>query len=205
MGIYADQVLPRLMDKLCGVADMVPLRRRATEGLRGTVLEIGFGSGHNVALYPPAVERVLAVDPATIGRKLAADRLAAATTPVEFIGLDGQDLPLDDASMDEALSTFTLCTIPDEARALAEIHRVLKPGGRFRYVEHGLAPDANVVRWQRRIEPVNRKLAGGCHLTRDHWSALQAAGFELEARDNSYQKGPKPYSYFYVGVARKPG
>jgi ubiquinone/menaquinone biosynthesis C-methylase UbiE len=204
MGFYADQVLPRVIDKLCGAKDMVKLRRRAVEGLAGTVLEIGFGSGLNVPVYPPEVERVYAVDPAVVGRRLAAERLAASPVPVEFIGLDGQAIPLPDDSVDAALSTFTLCTIPDERRALREIYRVLKPGGGLHFIEHGLAPDEAVVRRQRRIEPVNRRLAGGCHLTRDHWQAVHDAGFELERQVNEYGKGPKPYTYHYLGTARKP-
>ncbi|HEV8296028.1 MAG TPA: methyltransferase domain-containing protein [Acidimicrobiales bacterium] len=203
MGFYEDRVLPRIIDKMCGVKTMVPLRRRATTGLSGTVLEIGFGSGHNVPLYPDEVDRVVAVDPAAIGRQLAAKRLAGSRTTVDFVGLDAQALPLEDASVDEALSTFTLCTIPNEPQALREIHRVLRPGGRFHVLEHGLAPDPKVVRWQRRLEPINRRLAGGCHLTRDHWQALRDAGFTIELQENEYVKGPKPFSYFYIGVARK--
>ena len=205
MGIYADQVLPRLIDKLCGVKDMTVLRERAVVGLHGTVLEIGFGSGLNVPVYPPEVTLVYAVDPATVGRKLAAKRIEASPVRIEFVGLDGQQVPLPDASCDCALSTYTLCTIPDPARALAEVYRVLRPGGTFHFVEHGLAPDADVVRKQRRIEPVNRRLAGGCHLTRDHWALLDAAGFVLDRKTAEYGKGPKPYAFHYLGTARKPG
>jgi SAM-dependent methyltransferase len=203
MGIYADQVLPRLIDKLCGVKDMTVLRERAVEGLHGTVLEIGFGSGLNVPVYPPEVTLVYAVDPATVGRKLAAKRIEASPVRIEFVGLDGQQIPLPDASCDTALSTYTLCTIPDPARALAEVHRILRPGGTFHFVEHGLAPDADVVKKQRRIEPINRRLAGGCHLTRDHWALLEGAGFELDRRAAEYGNGPKAYSFHYIGTARK--
>jgi ubiquinone/menaquinone biosynthesis C-methylase UbiE len=205
MGIYADQVLPRLIDKMCGAKDMRPLRERAIEGLHGTVLEIGFGSGHNIPLYPAAVERVHAVDPATVGRKLAAKRIAASRVPIEFVGLDGRQIPMADASCDTALSTYTLCTIPEPERALAEVLRILKPGGTFHFVEHGLAPDADVVRKQRKIEPINKRLAGGCHLTREHWTLLEDAGFTLDRRSAEYGKGPKPYAFHYIGTARKPG
>lgn len=204
MGLYERQVLPRVIDKLCGAKDMTVLRRHAVEGLHGTVLEIGFGSGLNVPVYPPEVTHVYAVDPATVGRKLAAKRLAASPVHVEFVGLDGQSIPLPDASCDSALSTYTLCTIPDPARALAEVRRVLKPGGTFHFVEHGIAPDPEVVVKQRRIEPVNKRLAGGCHLTRDHWSLVEAAGFTLDRREAEYGKGPRPYSFHYTGTARKP-
>jgi ubiquinone/menaquinone biosynthesis C-methylase UbiE len=204
MGIYADQVLPRLIDKLCGAKDMVVLRERAVAGLHGTVLEIGFGSGLNVPVYPAAVTLVYAVDPATVGRKLAARRIEASPVRIEFVGLDGQQIPLDDASCDSALSTFTLCTIPDPARALAEVRRILKPGGTFHFIEHGLAPDPEVVAKQRRIEPINRRIAGGCHLTRDHWQLLTDAGFVLDRQIAEYGAGPKAYAYHYLGTARVP-
>lgn len=204
MGIYADQVLPRLIDKLCGAKDMTVLRERAVEGLHGTVLEIGFGSGLNIPVYPPEVERVHAVDPAVVGRKLAAKRIAASKVPIDFVGLDGQQIPLPDASCDTALSTYTLCTIPDPARALAEVFRILKPGGTFHFVEHGLAPDDDVVRKQHKFEPLNKRLAGGCHLTREHWALLEGAGFVLDRRTAEYGKGPKPYAFHYIGMARKP-
>ena len=204
MGIYADQILPRLIDKLCGAKDMKELRRRAVEGLHGTVLEIGFGSGLNIPVYPLQVALVYAVDPATVGRKLATKRIEASPVRIAFVGLDGQAVPLPDALCDSALSTYTLCTIPDPARALSEVLRILKPGGTFHFVEHGLAPDADIVRKQRRIEPVNKRLAGGCHLTRDHFALLDRAGFVLDRRIAEYGKGPKAYAFHYMGTAHKP-
>ncbi len=204
MGIYHDQILPRVIDKVLDNPEIEALRRRAVEGLRDTIVEIGFGSGLNVPLYPSGVTTVLAVDPAVVGRKLSAGRVAHSPARVDFVGLDGQRLPLGDASVDHALSTFTLCTVPDPALALAEIRRVLRPGGTFHFCEHGLSPDPRVARRQRRIEPLNRRLAGGCHLTRDHEALLRAAGFEVTRLDREYGKGPKPYTYHYVGVAQKP-
>jgi ubiquinone/menaquinone biosynthesis C-methylase UbiE len=204
MGFYGEQLLPRFIDKACGTGDMVTWRRRAVAGLSGTVVEIGFGSGLNVPLYPAEVERVLAVEPSVVARRLAAKRIAASSTPVDFIGLDGQGLPLGDASVDAALSTFTLCTIPDERLALQEILRVLRPGGRFHLVEHGLAEAEHTRDRQRRIEPINRRLFGGCHLTRDHWKSVRDAGFEIESSSTEMARGPKTHSVFYVGVARKP-
>jgi ubiquinone/menaquinone biosynthesis C-methylase UbiE len=204
MGFYGEQVLPRLIDKMCGTRDMTAWRRRALEGLQGTVVEVGFGSGLNVPLYPAEIERVLAVEPSAIARKLAAKRIAASRIPVEFIGLDGQGLPLGDESVDAGLSTFTLCTIPNEGRALAEMWRVLKPGAPLHVVEHGLSGDERVRARQRRIEPLNTRVAGGCHLTRDHWAAIRDAGFQIERASTEMARGPRTHSCFYIGVARKP-
>ena len=203
MGFYEQRVLPRVVDKMCGAGDMDRWRRKATEGLAGTVVEIGFGSGLNVPEYPDAIELVYAVEPAELGRKLAAPRIAASSVRVEHVGLVGESLPLDDASCDAALCTFTLCTIPGVEQALAEVHRVLRPGGTFHFLEHGIAPDDGVVRWQRRIEPLQKRLAGGCHLTRDPLALVTAAGFTVDRSEARYAKGPKPWSFFTVGVAHR--
>jgi ubiquinone/menaquinone biosynthesis C-methylase UbiE len=203
MGFYEERVLPRLVDKMCGAGDMDRWRRKATEGLAGTVVEIGFGSGLNVPEYPPEVELVYAVEPAELGRRLAEPRIAASSVRVEHVGLRGESLPLEDASCDAALCTFTLCTIPGVERALAEVHRVVRPGGTFHFLEHGIAPDAGIERWQRRIEPVQKRLAGGCHLTRDPVALVTAAGFTVEHVESRFAKGPKPWSFFTVGVARR--
>jgi SAM-dependent methyltransferase len=201
MGIYEDRVLPRVVDKMCGAREMTRWRAATVDGLAGTVVEIGFGSGLNVPVYPPEVERVHAVEPAAVARRLAAPRIAASSVPVDHVGLRGESLPLDDDSCDGALCTFTLCTIPGVEQALAEVRRVLRPGGRFHFLEHGLAPDAGVVRWQRRLEPLQRRLAGGCHLTRDPVALVTAAGFEIERVEHRYARGPKPWSWFTTGVA----
>ena len=205
MGVYGEHVLPRLVDLTCGGSDMERWRRRATEGLSGTVVEIGFGSGLNVPVYPVEVTRVLAVEPSEVARERSRRRRGHPDLEVEHVGLDGQALPLLDESCDAALSTFTLCTIPDVERALAEVRRVLRPGGRFHYLEHGLAPDESVRRWQRRAEPVQRRLAGGCHLTRDATELVQGAGFRVERSQSRYARGPKPWTWFTVGVAVHPG
>ena len=177
-GWYDEHVLPRVVDLACASKGFRPHRAAAVAEARGIVVEIGFGTGHNLAHYTDAVERLLAVEPSGRSIELAADRIARAPFPVEVVGLDGQRLPLDDASADCVVSTFTLCTIPDPAAALAEVRRVLRPGGTFHVLEHGLADDHRVQRWQRRAEPVQRRIAGGCHLTRHVPTMLADAGFE---------------------------
>lgn len=204
MGFYQEHLLPRLVDRACSVAAMGRWREEVNMGLVGRVVEIGFGSGLNVDHYPPGVEIVLAVEPAATARRLAAKRIAGSATTVEHIGLDGQCIPLDDESCDSALSTFTLCTIADPRMALAELYRVLRPGGRFHFLEHGLSPDPSIASWQRRLDPWQRRLAGGCHLTRDAADLVRGAGFRLDHSKQGYAKGPKPWSWFTLGIASKP-
>jgi ubiquinone/menaquinone biosynthesis C-methylase UbiE len=167
MGWYDDRVLPRIMDKATGSKGFDDLREQVTKDLFGEVLEIGFGSGTNVKFFPDTVTKVYAVDPATIGREIAAPRIARRGIPVEFIGLDGASLPLPDNSVDCALSSLTLCTIPDVDQALREVHRVLKPGGKLYCFEHGLSPSSKKQKWQHRLNPIEKFVAGGCHLNRD--------------------------------------
>lgn len=205
MGLYGEQVLPRVINVVCGMKAMRPLRQRTCEGLHGRVLELGFGSGHNVPHYPEAVTGVAAVEPADTGWKLAQKRVGASAVPVERVGLDGQSLPLLDDSCDTALSTFTLCTIPDVAAALAEVRRVLKPGGTLHFLEHGLAPDEKVRRTQHRLEPIQKRIAGGCHLTREIDDLLRDAGFEVTELDEFYEDGsPRFLGADYLGVAVSP-
>lgn len=203
MGFYGDRVLPRIVDVACGMKNSEPLRRRVCDGVHGRVVEIGFGSGHNVPFYPPAVVEVTVIEPSDLAWALAAGRLADTTTPVRRRGLDGQCLPLEDDSQDTALSTWTMCTIPDIAAALGELRRVLKPGGTLHFVEHGLAPDDRVQRWQHRLEPVQKRLFGGCHLTRQITDLLTDAGFDILERDEFYEQGaPKFLGADTLGIAR---
>lgn len=202
MGVWGKQVVPRIANKTLDTEVVRGIRERVCAGLSGEVLEIGFGSGLNVPHYPDAVVRVAAVEPSDLGWRLAGERLAASAVPVQRSGLDGQALPFADRSFDAALSTFTLCTIPDVQAALREVRRVLRPGGLLHFVEHGRAPDEGVRRWQRWLEPVNKRVAGGCHLARPIDELLTAAGFTLTRLDRSYlPKEPRPFASLYEGVA----
>ena len=205
MGFYRDQILPRIINRFMDDEEFVAHRKPCLAGVSGVVLEVGFGSGLNLPHYPSEVRKLYALDPATVGRRLAAERIAASPFPVEFVGLYGEAIPLDDAVVDAAVSTWTLCSIPDPGKALREIRRVLRAGGRFHFVEHGRSPDAKVARWQDRLTPIQRVVGGGCHLNRKIDALVLEAGFEIERLENVYMKGPKIGTYLYKGVARSSG
>ncbi|HVU03769.1 MAG TPA: class I SAM-dependent methyltransferase [Polyangiaceae bacterium] len=202
MGFYEDVVLPHVIDFTCGMKELDPERAATAAGLSGTVLEIGFGSGLNLPHLPPGVERVLAVDPSARGRKIASKRIAALGRPVVPIGLDAGKVDAETASADSALCTFTLCTVPRAEDALAEVRRVLKPGGRFHFLEHGQAPDPSVKKWQDRLNGFQRFVAGGCNLNRDVFSLVRGAGFAIVEETARYFPGmPKTHAWLCRGVA----
>jgi ubiquinone/menaquinone biosynthesis C-methylase UbiE len=202
VGLYTEQILPRLENRVMDTAQSRETRARVCAGLHGTVLEIGFGSGLNLPHLPPEVRELWAVDPSETGRRLAAERRAASPVAVVFAAADATTLPFDDAVFDSALSTWTICSLPDPVGALREVGRVLRPGARLHFVEHGLAADPAVARRQHRWDPLQRRLAGGCTLSRDIPGLLGAAGFATYDLTTYYEPGtPKVVGYTYEGRA----
>lgn len=202
MGVYSDQVLPRLTNLLLGTKEFGKLRREACEGLHGDVIEVGFGSGLNLAYLPDTVTGVWAVEPSGTATRLAAKRIGSSPAPVRVVGIDGARLKFPDQRFDAALSTMTLCTIPDVRAALQELRRVLKPGASFHFAEHGRAPVARVARTQDRFNGMQMRMAGGCHLNRDIDALINEAGFEIEQLRTFFLKGPKAWGYMALGRAR---
>ena len=205
MSFYAEQVVPRLQDRVMARKQMGEVRSRVCAALSGNVVEVGFGTGLNTRYYPNEVSKVFAVEPSRICMRIAEPRIAQSHAAVELAGLTGERLDLPSEEFDAVLSTWTMCTIPNLGAALDEIRRVLKPGGVLHFIEHGHAPDPKVARWQARIEPINKKLAGGCHLTRRIPEMIEhAGGFRIDKLDSYYFKGePKPFGYTYEGRAVK--
>jgi ubiquinone/menaquinone biosynthesis C-methylase UbiE len=202
MGVYRSRILPHLMNAVMSTDDNREIRSRVCADLAGTVVEIGFGSGLNVPHYPAGVHTVHAVEPAARSVALASERIEAGHAHVHHTGLTGERIDLADASADAVLSTWTLCSIPDLAAALGEIRRLLKPGASLHFVEHGISSDPNVARRQRRLEPINKALFGGCHLTRDIPALLARAGFVIDTM-TTYQhpREPKPFGWTFEGRA----
>jgi SAM-dependent methyltransferase len=203
MGFYRDWFLPRATDWALGARDFEKVRRRCVEGISGTVLEVGFGSGLNLPFYPREVRKLYAVEPADEAWKLAGEAVTAAPFPVERTGASAESIPLPDGSVDAVVSTFTLCTIPDAGLALREVRRVLRPGGVFHFAEHGLSGDRGVARWQDLLTPLQKRLAGGCHLNRRIEPLITAAGLRIERMDNFYLRRPKVVMCIYAGTAVK--
>lgn len=202
MSFYERCLLPYCIDWTCGAKVFARERRKTSAELSGTVLEIGFGSGLNLPHLPAAVTRLLAVDPSQQGRRIARKRLAQATAAVDFIGFDAERIAAEDASVDAALCTFTLCTIPHADRALREVRRILKPGGKLHFLEHGRAPDVRVARLQDRLNGLQRAIAGGCNLNRDIARLISDAGFRLASVEAGYfPKMPKTHGFLVRGSA----
>lgn len=203
-GFWEARLLPRVIDVTCSDRVTGRWREQICADLSGDVLEVGFGSGTNLAHYPSAVTSVSAVEPADLAWDRAAGAVAAFGRPVRRTGLDGARLGQEDASVDAVVSAFTMCTIPDLTSALSEIRRVLRPGGRLHFVEHALAPEPRVAARQRRIQPVWGRLAGGCHLTRDMPALLDAAGYTVPDLEAFWMPGPKvmrPFGWVTLGRA----
>ncbi len=202
MGLYGRFVLPHLVQFACGLKPARRQRLKIVPKAAGKVLEIGFGSGLNLPFYrPDAVEKIWALEPADAMWKLATEQLAASSIAVERIAASAEEISLADASVDTVVVTYALCVVPDIALGLAEIKRVLKPGGSLLFCEHGAAPDPEVLRWQNRLNPVWRPLAGGCNLNRHVPSLLESAGFEIAELDTMYIPGWRPATFNYWGRA----
>jgi ubiquinone/menaquinone biosynthesis C-methylase UbiE len=200
-GLYGRYVLPRLIDLVMQTGPLEAERRRLVPRARGRVLEVGFGSGLNLPFYGRDVQHLAAVDPSSELWRLARPRLRDASFAVEFAHSSAERLPFEDAAFDTAVMTWTLCSIPQPDRALAEIRRVLRPAGTLLFIEHGRAPDARVQAWQDRLTPAWRAIAGGCHLNRPIGRLVSAAGFGLFEMDEGYGTGLRPFTYLYRGVA----
>jgi ubiquinone/menaquinone biosynthesis C-methylase UbiE len=202
MGFYQDQIVPLLINWSMRQKNLAAYRARIIPAAEGRVLEIGIGSGLNLPFYSRNVARVIGLEPSP--RLLAMARRVERTGngPVEFIEGSAEAIPLQDASVDTVVTTWTLCSIPDALRALRDMRRVLRPGGHLLFVEHGRAPDPNVIWWQDRLTPVWKRLGGGCHLNRAIETLIEGAGFQFDRLETGYMRGPKPMTFMYEGSAR---
>jgi ubiquinone/menaquinone biosynthesis C-methylase UbiE len=202
MNFYQHHVLPRLVHLAMGQKAMLPFRQRVIGAAEGRVLEIGIGSGLNLSLYGLTVREVIGLDPSPELLLMARDRAAAAPVPVKLLEASAEAMPLDDASIDTVVTTWTLCTIPDAPRALQDMRRVLRPGRALLFVEHGRAPEPGVARWQDRLDPLWRRVAGGCHLNRKIDDLVSGSGFRIEVMMHARIPGPRTHTFLYEGRAR---
>lgn len=199
---YDRHILPYVIDLACGVKPVRRQREKVVPQAAGRVLEIGIGTGRNLAHYDKSrISALVGVDPAQQMHRLARKRMERAGLAVELVGLSAEKLPLPDASFDTVVMTYTLCSIPDPVPAVREMRRVLKPGGKLLFCEHGLAPDESVRRWQKRLNPLWGRIGGGCHLDRDIPALLRAGGFTLPDVQTMYLPGPRFAGYNYWGEA----
>lgn len=202
VGFYRERILPYLVHLTMRQATLLPYRRRVVSKAEGVVLEIGFGSGLNLALYSPRATHVIGLDPSAKLLSMAREAIEPAQPSTELVEASAEAIPLEPRSVDTVVTTWTLCTIPDVSCALDEMRRVLKPTGRLLFVEHGRSPDLSVQRWQERLEPVWTRISGGCHLSRPIAQLIERSGFRIEQIETGYGKGPKPMAFMYEGVAR---
>jgi ubiquinone/menaquinone biosynthesis C-methylase UbiE len=201
MGFYKTWIVPRLLDLAMRNRFLDHYRQRTVEMARGLVLEVGVGSGLNLPLYGPAVAHVIALDPLPELLRLAHQRATHVVVPVSLIRASAEHLPFAVAVFETVVMTWTLCSIPNPIAALIEMRRVLKPGGRLLFVEHGLSPENRVARWQHRLTPYWKRISGGCHLDRKMDELIRSAGFEIDAVETGYMRGPKPWTFMYHGAA----
>jgi ubiquinone/menaquinone biosynthesis C-methylase UbiE len=201
MSFYNDRILPHVINLAMRNRELRPYRERVLSQAHGRVLEIGIGSGLNLPLYGSRVDSILGLDPAARLITMAQDAANRSKIPVTLITGSAQAIPIDSNSIDTLVTTWTLCSIPDAVAALQEMRRVLKPGGELLFVEHGLAPEENVRKWQNRLTPVWKRIGGGCHLNRPIRALIEGAGFRMIRLDTGYAKGPRPMTFFYEGCA----
>lgn len=202
MSFYQRHVLPHLLHLAMNQTQLVPFRERVIGAAEGRVLEIGIGSALNLPFYGPNVRSVIGLEPSPELLRMAQGRAATAPVPVELLEASAEAVPLDTASIDTVVTTWTLCTIPDAHKALAEMRRVLKPGGSLLFVEHGRAPEPGVARWQDRLDPLWRRVAGGCHLNRQIDELISGSGFRIDRLANARVPGPRTHTFLYEGRAR---
>lgn len=201
MSFYNDRILPHVINLAMRNRELGPYRERVLSQAHGRVLEIGIGSGLNLPLYGSRVDTIVGLDPAARLLRMAQDAANRSKIPVTLITGSAQAIPIDSDSIDTLVTTWTLCSIPDADAALQEVRRVLKPGGRLLFVEHGSAPEENVRKWQNRLTPVWKRIGGGCHLNRPIRALIEDAGFRMIRLNTGYAKGPRPMTFFYEGCA----
>jgi ubiquinone/menaquinone biosynthesis C-methylase UbiE len=202
MGIYSKYILPRAVHYTCSSKPNMRQREKVVPLASGEVLEIGVGSGLNFSFYDPSrVTKLWGLEPSAEMRRMAADMVRSLPFKFEFVDLPGEEIPLDANSVDTVLVTYTLCTIPETQPALRGMARVLRPGGKLIFCEHGAAPGAEVRRWQDRLNPIWKRMAGGCHLNRAIPELIRSGGFEVDALDTMYLPGWRPATYNYWGTA----